>query len=470
MWTVNEIINATGSSSPNNAGEVASVTIDSRKLTAGCLFVALNGERVDGHGFVKNALSQGASAALVERVPEGVTDTSRLIIVKDTYKALVDLARASRKRAKGKIIAVTGSVGKTGTKDAIRTSLTSSGSTYATQGNLNNHIGLPLSLANLSEKTNFGIFELGMNHSGEISYLTEILRPDIAVITNIEAVHLEFFPDIAAIADAKAEIMEGIDRNGTIILNRDNNFYEHLLHKAHEHGISNILTFGEHKEANCRLISYELQDFGSQIEAIINGVAITYHIGTTGRHWAITSLAALAASTSAGADLANSAATLANFHEPEGRGKIHLVNSPHGNITIIDDCYNASPVSMNAAIAKLAELQSHKASNSRKIAVLGDMLELGSASEELHISLLAALKQHNIDKVYASGRMMKHLYEALPEKMRGAHAENAAALSSILIDELKENDIILIKGSRGSRMDIVRDSITNKPREPVNAV
>lgn len=455
MWNGDDIIKATGGKALGPIKPITSVSIDSRKLQPGGLFVAIKGERLDGHAYVNSAFASGASAALVSSPPK---ENVPVIIVEDTLKGLTDIAIAGRKRAKGKIIGVTGSVGKTGTKEAIRVALAGAGKTYATQGNLNNHIGLPLSLANLPPDVKFGVFELGMNHTGEISHLTNILRPDIAVITNIGAAHLEFFESIEKIADAKAEIMEGLSKDGTMILNRDDAFYERLAKQAQKHGIARILTFGAHEKADYRLVNYQLQPLGSQVEAVIAGTPITYRIGTVGRHWALTSLAALAAATAAGADLANAAAALANFHEPEGRGKIREVTLKQGKVTIIDDCYNANPLSMTAAISKLAELPG----GGRKIAVLGDMLELGTTAAELHKALLAPLQKHAIDKLYATGSFMKHLYDTAPKAMQGVHTADAQALAKILPGQLQAGDKVLIKGSRGSRMDIVRDAIINK--------
>jgi UDP-N-acetylmuramoyl-tripeptide--D-alanyl-D-alanine ligase len=474
MWTATEIIQATQGSGGAGVDEIASVSIDSRTLTGGALFVALQGDRFDGHDYVRSALARGAKAALVSSVPEGLQGDARLIRVEDTQQALVALARAARTRMQGKIIAVTGSVGKTGTKEAIRTALSAGGSVYATQGNLNNHIGLPLSLANLPAKTDFGVFELGMNHAGEISALTRILQPDIAIITNVEAVHLEFFDSVAAIANAKAEILEGLPPDGTVILNRDNIFYERLLAEAKGHGSKNIITFGEHWEADCRLANYQFKDFGSQVDALIYKTPITYHLGTVGHHWALTSLAALATVTALGVYLADAAAALANFHEPEGRGRMQMLTLAEKTIYLVDDCYNASPVSMNAGFARLAELHKNlsesAAAKGRKIAALGDMLELGTASEELHKSLLAGLEQHGIDKLYATGKYMKHLYDFAPAGMHGGYAAEVANLAKILAKDLQHNDIVLLKGSHGSRMDIVRDAINRKIREEAHAV
>lgn len=460
MWNVEEIIKATGGKAQGTIGKITSVSIDSRSLGSGALFVALKGDRVDGHNYVKDALSRGATAAIVSHIPDNMEKNAPLIIVEDTYQALIALAAASRKRMKGKVIAVTGSVGKTGTKEAIRTTL-SGRNVYATKGNLNNHIGLPLSLSNLAADTAFGVFELGMNHAGEISFLTNMLCPDIALITNVEAVHLEFFESVERIADAKAEIMEGLPKDGTIVLNRDNVYFEYLHEKVIAQGIKNIISFGEHFDATCRLTKYEIKDLGSQVEAVIAGIPLTYRLGTIGRHWALTSLAALAAVTAAGVDVADAAEALANFHEPEGRGRIQAVRLPKGgSITLIDDCYNASPISMNGAIEKLAEFHASLGKSAgRKLAILGDMLELGDTSADLHKSLLAALERYDIDKLYAAGKLMKHLYDTTPAAMRGAYAATSAELETPLMKALKDGDIVLIKGSHGSRMDIVRDAI-----------
>jgi UDP-N-acetylmuramoyl-tripeptide--D-alanyl-D-alanine ligase len=456
MWKSEEIIKATTGTTSAAPFAASSVSIDSRTVKAGAIYIALKGERVDGHDYVKEALAAGAVCAIVHTLPAGVDKNAPLVMVNDTYKALVDLANAARRRTKAKIAAVTGSVGKTGTKEALRTVLSSAGAVYATQGNFNNHIGLPLSLANLPLDANFCVLELGMNHSGEISFLSRIAKPELAIITNIEAVHLEYFSGLEAIADAKAEILEGMPQYGTIILNRDNLFYERLAGHAQERGIANIMTFGANPEADCRLLNYATDETGSQIEANICGTPITYHMGTVGQHWAMTSLSVLAAVTALKVDLANSAATLAHFHEPDGRGRLHRVVREKGAMMVIDDSYNASPTSVKAAIVKLAEL--HKGiGRGRKIAVLGDMLELGSTSADLHKELLATLVEQQIDKVYATGLLMKHLYDILPSKMQGAHTVTSALLAPMMREVCQADDIVLVKGSHGSRMDIVRD-------------
>jgi UDP-N-acetylmuramoyl-tripeptide--D-alanyl-D-alanine ligase len=260
-----------------------------------------------------------------------------------------------------------------------------------------------------------------------------------------------------------------------VILNRDNRYYDRLLAKAKEHGIAHIVTFGAHADSQCRLVQYNPQEMGSHVEAVIHGTPVIYRLGTLGRHWAMTSLAALAACVAAGADLADAAAALAHFHEPDGRGKLHRLPFKSGFVTLIDDCYNASPSSTTAAIAKLAELKALMGSKGRTLAALGDMLELGTSSPELHKGLIEPLTQHKIDKAYLAGPLMKHLHDALPAAQRGAYAASSVALGPLLVQDVREGDIVLVKGSRGSRMDIVRDALlastsSSPAKESVHAV
>jgi len=451
MWKKQEVLQATNGKLQGDFAKANSVVIDSRKIQPDTLFVALIGDNFDGHDFVKDALAKGAAAAIVQKVPENLPANASLIIVDDTYQALLALANFSRQRTQAKIVAVTGSIGKTSTKEAIRIGIAASGKTYATEGNLNNHIGLPLSLANLYKDADFGVFELGMNHKGEISFLTNILRPEIAVITNVEAAHLEFFNSVKEIAEAKAEIMEGITQGGTIILNADNEFYNFLREKATARSL-NILAFGKSKSADARLISSTVTKTGTEtfasLRAVKDGVAISILQSAIGSHFAYSALATLLVAQALKLEITKTAAALKEFSEPAGRGKLIHKNG----ITIIDDCYNASPTSMKAAIAKLAAI----GENGHKIAILGDMLELGEQSGELHKELLTSLQEHKIDKVYLAGKFMKQLYDILPANMQAEYAETSAQLE---IASPQENDVVLIKGSHGSKMDIVRDRL-----------
>ena len=444
MWKKQEILQATNGELKNDFEKIESIVIDSRKIATNSLFIALIGENFDGHDFVRDALAKGATAAIVQKIPTNIPENFPLIIVKDTYQALLNLAIYARQNTNAKIVAVTGSIGKTSTKESIKMALAASGKTYATEGNLNNHIGLPLSLANLPKNAEFGVFELGMNHKGEISFLTNILRPEIALITNVEAVHLEFFNDIKEIAEAKAEIMEGIEKGGTIILNSDNEFYEFLKEQAKVKEL-NILSFGKSENADASLISTTVTKNGTRIESNI----ATINIQAIGQHFAYCIISAILIAKTLKLDIARTTKTLEEFSEPAGRGKLIYKNG----ITIIDDCYNASPASMKSAIAKLAAI----GGNGHKIAILGDMLELGEQSEKLHKELLPSLQEHNIDKVYLAGKFMKQLYDILPTNMQTGYAETSDELSPTI----HKDDVLLIKGSHGSKMDIVRDKIIN---------
>ena len=466
MWQSTRIAEVTHGKMQGKAFNATSVAIDSRKLQKGALFIAIKGERLDGHDYVAAALSAGAAGAIVDHVPAGMPADAPLIMVGDAHNALVDLAKEARARSKAKIIAVTGSVGKTSTKEAISLALSSSGKVFATAGNLNNHIGLPLSLANLPEDADFGIFELGMNHAGEISTLTHIVYPDIAVITNVEAVHLEFFAGVEAIADAKAEIMEGVVEGGSVVLNRDNAHYEQLRAKAEAAGLK-IITFGAHPDSDCCLTAYSLEGQGAYVGTLIRGIPVRYRLQATGRHLAITSVAALAACQAAGVSVFKAAQNLSTFREPEGRGRVHHLQLQQGKVTLIDDCYNASPSSMEAALAKLGELGFASDDEQRTVAVLGDMLELGASAPALHEGLFTPIVRNVIDQIYLSGPLMKHLQAVLPATLVAPHSATSEDLVKTLPAEILDGDIILIKGSRGSRMDLVRDALFAASSSPV---
>lgn len=457
-WTAQEAAQATGGQA-EGSWQAHGVVIDSRKVSEGALFVALKGERFDGHEFVREALSRGAAAAMVTQAPEGVP-AERLLIVPDTLAALRALGAYARVRSTARILAVTGSVGKTGTKEMLRTALAASGKTYATQGNLNNHIGVPLSLANLPDDARFAVFELGMNHAGEIADLTAQVRPHVAIITTIEAVHLEFFPSVEAVADAKAEILQGMDADGVVLLNADNRYFERLRAAAVARGMRRVIAFGTGEGAESRLLDYQPAALGCEVTAQIRDIKLHYQIGALGKHWGVASLAVLAAAEAAGADLPKAASALAHFREPAGRGRLQLVSINGKDITLIDDSYNASPASMKAAMEKLSDIRRVAGEPRRRtVAVLGDMLELGVSSKELHLSLAPCLINNQIDLVFAAGGFMKHLYDTLPPAMRGDYAATAAELAPKVVRALEHRDIVLVKGSNGSRMSAVAAAI-----------
>ncbi len=457
QWTTQEIIAATHGVSTGD-WIASSVSIDTRTLEAGALFVALPGSKVDGHEHVASALEKGAVGALVSKPITGV-DASKLVMVKDVEKALQALGTAARTRSNAKVIGITGSVGKTGAKEMIAAALRATGSVYATKGNLNNHLGVPLNLANMPLDVQYAVIEMGMNHAGEISPLSIMARPHVSLITTVDAVHIEFFQSIEAIADEKAAIFEGMGGKGVAVLNADNNQYERLKAHAQAKGMDRILSFGTGKNALCRMTKYAIDDTHSVIEATIAGTAISYTIGTIGKHWALMSVAVLGVVDALGADLAKAAAALANFSEPKGRGQIKKLSIKGGNLRLVDDCYNASPVSMKGAIEKIAEMRDASAEQVRTVVILGDMLELGEHAEDLHVGLVPTLVNNQMDLVFAAGTFMEKMYHALPETMRGAYKPTSRELAPVVVEALRANDLVLVKGSHGSRMDVVVDAI-----------
>lgn len=452
MWTTADIEQATNGNAHGARWSTNRVSIDTRTLEAGDLYIALQGERVDGHDYVQQALDKGAVAALVHHMVEGVNEQKQ-ILVEDTFDALRDMAIFHRQRVDATFVGVTGSVGKTGAKEMLRTTLSTKGKTYASHGNFNNHIGTPLCMVNMPLDAMFGVFEMGMNHAGEISQLSALVQPHVAVITTVEAVHLEFFDSEEAIADAKAEIFGGMPKTGSAVLNADNPHYLRLKRAAEKHGLGNIISFGVNEMAICRLMEYSADVHGSDVTATISGTPVTYRIGTIGRHWALTSVAVLAAADALGCDLPKAAAALANFHEPKGRGL--MTQLPwHGEpaaLLLVDDSYNASPSSMMAAFDKMRELK-NASPDRRTVAVLGDMLELGDLAPRMHANLVEGLKKAEIDVVHTAGKLMKNLHSKLPTVMQGMHADSAEALLPLLKTALEAGDMVLVKGSHGSGM------------------
>ena len=366
--------------------------------------------------------------------------------------ALNDLARAARARSAARIVAVTGSVGKTGTKEALRLVLGKQGETHASAGtSYNNHWGVPLSLALLPRSAQFGVFEIGMNHAGEITPLTRLVRPHVAIITTIAPVHLEFFGTLEAIADAKAEIFLGLEPGGTAVLNADNAQFGHLKAAAARAGVARIVSFGEKNDADARLIKVSLQAETSTVQARILSHDVTYKLGAPGRHVVDNSLGVLAAAELLGADLALAALALAELKPPVGRGERSTLPAPGGSVLLIDESYNANPASMRAALALLGQVPMQ--GMGRRIAVLGDMLELGPEGPAHCMPDSPSRWGRNaIDRVFCAGPLMKSLWDALPSERRGAYAETAAALEGEVVGAIAAGDAVMVKGSLGSRM------------------
>jgi UDP-N-acetylmuramoyl-tripeptide--D-alanyl-D-alanine ligase len=452
LWTVDAMASAMRAVRQGAMPQsISGLSIDSRSIVPGEAFFAIHGDNRDGHDFVATALAAKAAVAVVaaERRAQFPSDAP-LFVVPDVLAALRDLAAAARARTAAKVIGVTGSVGKTGTKEALRLALSKDGETHASIASYNNHWGVPLSLARCPATARYAVLEMGMNHEGEIEPLSRLVRPHIAVITTIAPVHLEYLGSLDKIADAKAEIFFGVVPGGSAILNRDIAQFAHLKRRAKEAGVTRIVSFGEHKGADAHLIKCALHPRCSTVEARILGTELAYKIGAPGRHLVINSLSVLAAAELAGADLALAALALAELAPVSGRGAPIEIELPGGPALVIDDSYNANPASVDAALAVLG--QAPLGPQGRRIAVLGDMLELGPKGRALHRSLADSVLANAVDLVFCCGPLMQALWQALPASRRGGYAENSAALEPQVLPAIRAGDVVMVKGSLGSRM------------------
>jgi UDP-N-acetylmuramoyl-tripeptide--D-alanyl-D-alanine ligase len=455
LWTVEAMAQAMGAERAGALPDaITGLSIDSRSISPSEAFFAITGESRDGHEFVPAALKVGAALAVVAAGRHAaLPPDARLLVVPDVLEGLRDLARAARTRTEAKVIGVTGSVGKTGTKEALRLALSRSGETHASVASYNNHWGVPLSLARCPASARYAVFEMGMNHAGEIEPLTRLVRPHVAIVTTVAPVHLEFFGSVEAIADAKAEIFAGVEPGGAAVINRDNPQFARLQSAAKAAGVARVVSFGEHAEADARLLKCALQADSSTVQARILGTDVTYKLGAPGRHVVLNSLAVLAAVSLAGADLALAALALAEIKPPTGRGARSTLDLPGGTALLIDESYNANPASMGAAFALLG--QAEIGPRGRRIAVLGDMLELGARGADLHRELREPVQVSGVDLVFCCGPLMRALWEALPSERRGGYADNSAALESQLLAAIRPGDAVMVKGSLGSRMGLL---------------
>lgn len=450
LWTSDDAARATqGAVHPEwNAG---GVSINTRSLQPGDLFIALQGPNADGHDYVADAFDKGAAAAAVCHRPPVLDPDAPLLVVKDTMNALEDLGREGRERAEhAKVIAVTGSVGKTGTKEALKLVLSAQGKTSASEGSLNNHWGLPLSLSRVPADADYAILEMGMNHPGELTPLSQMAKPHVCVITAIAPAHTEFFENTDAIADAKAEIFAGAMPAAVAVLNRDNPEFTRLQKAALTAGMGSILTFGGGADADFRLMGCELHADGSDVIAATPVGELSYHLGVPGRHWVMNSLCVLAAVYGAGGNVDQAAQTLAQLSAPSGRGQRFQVELDGGTFLLIDESYNASPASMRASMAVLGA--QNVGENGRKIAVLGDMLELGEGTPSLHADIAGVLDENNIDLAFLAGEAMQNLWTVLPDHRRGHYSESSADLADVVRQAVRPGDVVMVKGSAGVRM------------------
>ncbi|WP_033068534.1 UDP-N-acetylmuramoyl-tripeptide--D-alanyl-D-alanine ligase [Thalassospira australica] len=447
LWTAKDAETATGGKTTDD-WTVTGISIDSRKVSKGDLFIALKGPNFDGHKFAQAALDAGANAVMVSDAT-GITDANKVLLVNDTMAALEDLGKAGRARSDAKIVAITGSVGKTGTKEALKYVLSQQEKTHASPASFNNHWGVPITLATLPVDAKYAVVEIGMNHPGEISPLVKLVKPSVALITTVVGAHTEFFKDEAEIAMAKAEIFDGLESNGTVILNRDNLHYFALARRAKELGIGDIKCFGTDAVSNYRLFEANIVTDGSAVRARVDGRDLEYFIGCPGEHWVLNSLAVLGCVTALGADPERASQDLADVTPPAGRGEISTVKLPcgDGTFTLIDDSYNANPTSMMAGIKVLS--QSKPGEGGRKIAVLGEMRELGEDAAKMHGDLHHPLTSLEIDQVYSVGPLMAELDKTLPAERNAGHFDTPEDAIEPIKAALRAGDVVLVKGSLG---------------------
>ena len=490
LWTSDEIAAATGGEGLGPAFAVSGLSIDTRTLQPGDLFVALAGQR-DGHDFLQAAFKAGAAGALISGRPPVVPDGEAepglgasdapavpgpgsalrsggegraaigLVRVDDTLRALERLAAAARDRSPARRCAVTGSVGKTGVTQAIAAALRLAGKSHAPVRSFNNHIGVPLTLAALPRDAAFAVFELGMNHAGEIGPLSRLVRPQVAVITTVGPVHTENFADgEAGVARAKAEIFEGLEPGGVAVLNADDRWFETLAEAARAAG-ARVLSFGGSDGCDAQLLSsFPHPPAGRQISANLHGEPLTFSIAQSGAHWGPNSLAVLLAVEALGAPRAAALEALASFAPLAGRGATQRVPVEGGEVMLIDESYNANPVSMRAAIATLAQ------SPPRRIAVLTDMLELGPDAERHHAELAAPLAAADVAATYLAGPSMRHLHDALPHGRRGVWARSAAELAPAVLAAVRPGDTVMVKGSNGSQAAFIVRALMDAAAPP----
>jgi UDP-N-acetylmuramoyl-tripeptide--D-alanyl-D-alanine ligase len=456
LWQWDELVAAAqGSAEGAPSAPIGGFSIDTRTLEPGDVFVALKDAR-DGHEFVGQAFKAGAVAAIVAHGYARAAGDGALLRVEDPLRALEGVGRAARIRTDARIVAVTGSVGKTGTKEALRLCLATQGTTHASEKSYNNHWGVPLTLARMPKETQYGVFEIGMNHAGEIVPLSQMVHPHVAVITTVEPVHLAQFKSVEEIAEAKAEILQGLVPGGTAVLPRDNPHFALLRERAMHIG-ARLLTFGYHEEADFRGVQAELGAKGSSVIAGHGSQRFPYRLGAPGEHYVRNSLAVLAALRGLGADIMRALPALATVTAPTGRGARTLLGAPEAGILLIDESYNANPASMRAALEAMATTPREEFP--RRVAVLGDMLELGEASAELHRGLKQAVDAAGADLVLACGPMMKLLMDELAPARSGAWAATASELTAGLLDAVRPGDVVMIKGSLGSRMAPLVDAM-----------
>ncbi|KQN09900.1 UDP-N-acetylmuramoylalanyl-D-glutamyl-2, 6-diaminopimelate--D-alanyl-D-alanine ligase [Sphingobium sp. Leaf26] len=456
LWTSAEIAEATGGAA-SAPFAVSGVAFDSREVGQGDLFVAMRGETTDGHKFIDKAFGQGAAGAIVS---EAVDHPH--ILVPDSALALEALGKASRKRMNGRVIGVTGSVGKTGTKEALFQALdrAAPGTVHRSVKSYNNHVGVPLSLSRMARDAAFGVFEMGMNHAGELSSLTRQVCPHVAIVTAIAPAHIEFFGTEAKIAEAKAEIFEGLQPGGTAIIPYDSPHVALLYNKAERHA-ARILTFGTSPQADvCAREAVPAPGGGTLVTATLPDAELCFTVAAPGDHWVSNALAVLAAVEAVGGDLAAAGLALAEMPGLPGRGERRILPVAGGEALLIDESYNANPLSMKATLTQLSREKAD-----RRIAILGGMRELGDRSVELHAGLAEPLGAGQVDYAILVGAEMAPLADALGSIIAHVHVADTAAAIPLIQTEMRAGDAILVKGSNGVGLSRLVAALTEGARD-----
>ena len=463
LWTSSDLVAAMrGRAIGALPDGVPGISIDTRSIALGEVFFAIKGETMDGHDFGAAAAKAGAGILVVaeDRV-ESLGDVGApMIAVRDVLAALEDLGRAARARTSAKIVAVTGSVGKTTTKDALRHVLSACGRVHASDKSFNNHWGVPLTLARMPADCDFAVFEIGMNHPDEIRPLVKMVRPHVAIVTLVAAAHLGFFETLDEIAKAKAEIFEGVVEGGHALINRDDERFDLLAGLAKAAGVASIVSFGENPDATIRLTACKLETDHSDLTVEVDGRTVPVKLGAPGRHIVQNALAVIGAARLVDADLDAVIAALSTLSPPSGRGERHQLATEGGAFTLIDESYNANPASMRAAMELLQHASTQ--ANGRRIAVLGDMLELGRHSAALHADLADLVARTHADIVLMAGPQMKNLADALPAGLSKDYRASADDLKPILLDVVRAGDVVMVKSSKGIGFSKLVDALITR--------
>lgn len=464
LWTAQDAAAATGGRTVGD-WSVTGLSIDTRDIAPGDMFIALKDVR-DGHDFVAAALEKGAGAAMVSRVPDGIAEDAPLLIVPDVLQALNDLGAAGRARTRARVIGITGSVGKTSTKEMLRAALTRQGKVHAAERSFNNHWGVPLTLARCPVDADFAIIEIGMNHPGEIAPLARLSQLHVAMITTVAAAHLEAFDDIEGIAGEKATIFDGLLADGIAVVNGDLDTTAILSDAAYDRG-ARLYRFGEDEANAHRLLEARLNHGVTVCRAEIGDIPILFKLMCPGRHFALNATGVLGVVSALGGDLALAAQGLMAWQPPQGRGTLETLlmdrADPGMRFDLIDDAFNANPTSMAASLDVLASAtpidRIGRFGKGRRIAILGDMLELGPDAVSMHKGLASLPSLATVDIVHCVGPLMRHLYDILPEHQRGHHADNARDLVARAHGLVDAGDVLLVKGSKGIKVSLVVDAL-----------